>query len=246
MVGDDVEAHGVGVNGVVQRRLERVPVWRSGERETIGASQQDCIRALTVTVGLKGGKKVSVLVGNKKGEDEYYAKTPEGAQVFIVKKYNADRVMKRPIEFRDKTLCDIADSDVTEIAVSNGDNSYTITKSGIAKRNEALRGSGGRAMVKLKVAEAIEGKSILLIPGGQAGHDFQPVAVGKLVFGMCGPRHQFQIYFHRDVPRFQAEFRKQLGQRRAGGQFTAFAVDGDPHGKRCETSKLRFGVHTKS
>ena len=33
----------------------------------------------------------------------------------------------------------------------------------IAKRNEALRGSGGRAMVKLKVAEAIDGKSIVLV-----------------------------------------------------------------------------------
>jgi hypothetical protein len=84
--------------------------------------------ALTVTVGLKGGKKVTALIGNKKGEDEYYAKTPEAPQVFIVKKYNADRVMKRPIEFRDKTLCDIADSDVSEIAVSNGDNSYTISR----------------------------------------------------------------------------------------------------------------------
>ena len=84
--------------------------------------------ALTVTVGLKGGKKVTVLIGNKKGEDEYYVKTPDAPQVFIVKKYNADRVMKRPIEFRDKTLCDIADSDVSEIAVSNGDNSYTITR----------------------------------------------------------------------------------------------------------------------
>ena len=86
--------------------------------------------ALTVTVGLKGGKKVTALIGNKKGEDEYYAKTLEAPQVFVVKKYNADRVIKRPIEFRDKTLCDIADSDVSEIAVSNGDNSYTITKTG--------------------------------------------------------------------------------------------------------------------
>ena len=39
----------------------------------------------------------------------------------------------------------------------------------IAKRNEALRGAGGRAMVKLKVAEALEGKSIVLDPGRQPG-----------------------------------------------------------------------------
>jgi uncharacterized protein DUF4340 len=85
---------------------------------------------LAITVALKGGKKVTALVGNKKGEDEYYIKTAEAPQVFIVKKYNADRVIKRPIEFRDKTLCDIPDTDVAEIAVSRGDNSYTIAKSG--------------------------------------------------------------------------------------------------------------------
>ena len=37
---------------------------------------------------------------------------------------------KRPIEFRDKTFCDIADSDLTEIAVTHGDDSYTLVKSG--------------------------------------------------------------------------------------------------------------------
>jgi regulator of protease activity HflC (stomatin/prohibitin superfamily) len=51
----------------------------------------------------------------------------------------------------------------------------------IAKRNEALRGSGGRAMVKLKVAEAIDGKSIVLVPSGQAGAAFNRLDVNKLV-----------------------------------------------------------------
>ena len=49
-------------------------------------------------------KKVTALIGNKKGDDDYYVKVPEAPQVFLVKKYNADRVVKRPIEFRDKTL----------------------------------------------------------------------------------------------------------------------------------------------
>jgi len=85
---------------------------------------------LTVTVGLKGGKKATILFGNKKGDDEVYAKMPEAPQIFVVKKFNADRVLKRPIEFRDKTLCDIPDTDVAEIAVTHGDNSFTIAKSG--------------------------------------------------------------------------------------------------------------------
>jgi hypothetical protein len=85
---------------------------------------------VTVAVVLKGGKRATVLIGNKKGDDELYVKTPESPQVFVVKKYNAERVVKRPIEFRDKTICDIPDTDVTEIAVSNGDNSFTVVKSG--------------------------------------------------------------------------------------------------------------------
>jgi hypothetical protein len=51
----------------------------------------------------------------------------------------------------------------------------------IAKRNEALRGNGRRAMVKLKVAEALEGKSIVLVPSGQAGAAFNRLDVNKLV-----------------------------------------------------------------
>jgi hypothetical protein len=86
--------------------------------------------ALTVTVDLKGGKKATALFGNKKGDDETYLKLPDSPQVFVVKKYNADRVMKRPIEFRDKTLCDIPDTDVAEIAVTRGDNSFTVVKNG--------------------------------------------------------------------------------------------------------------------
>jgi len=51
----------------------------------------------------------------------------------------------------------------------------------ISKRNEALRGSGVRAIVKLKIAEALEGKSILLVPVGSAGSAFNKLDVNKLV-----------------------------------------------------------------
>ena len=83
-----------------------------------------------MTVTLKGGKKVTVLLGKKKGDDEFYVKTPTRPQVFLVKKFNLERVNKRPVDFRDKTLCDLADSDLTEVAVTHGDNSYTLVKAG--------------------------------------------------------------------------------------------------------------------
>ena len=85
--------------------------------------------ALTVTVGLKGGKSVSGLIGNKKGEDTYVKKA-DAPQIFLVKKFNLDRIAKRPMDFRDKTLCDLAAADLTEISVAAGDKSYTLVKNG--------------------------------------------------------------------------------------------------------------------
>lgn len=51
----------------------------------------------------------------------------------------------------------------------------------IAKRNEALRGAGGRAQVKLKIAEALTGKQIVLIPGGEGGVSLNKLDVNALV-----------------------------------------------------------------
>jgi hypothetical protein len=85
---------------------------------------------LTVTVGLKGGKSVVALVGGKKSADDFYVKKADAPQVFLIKKYGAEKVNKGPIEFRDKTLCDLAADDVTEVAVSAGERSYTLVKTG--------------------------------------------------------------------------------------------------------------------
>jgi hypothetical protein len=86
--------------------------------------------ALTITVTLKGGKKVTALIGNKKTDDEFYVKNGESPQVFVVKKWAVEHINKRPIDFRDKTICDIDANDLTEVAVSHGAESYTIVKNG--------------------------------------------------------------------------------------------------------------------
>ncbi len=52
----------------------------------------------------------------------------------------------------------------------------------IAKRSEALKGAGGRAQVKIKVAEALTGKSIVLIPSGAgSGVALNRLDVNRLV-----------------------------------------------------------------
>jgi len=86
--------------------------------------------ALTVTVVLKGGKNAAVQIGNKKGEDEYYVKSADAPQVYLVKKFNLDRINKRPLEFKDKVLCDLPEADLAEVAVTHGADSFTLTHAG--------------------------------------------------------------------------------------------------------------------
>jgi hypothetical protein len=85
---------------------------------------------MTLTVGLKGGKSTGVLIGNKKGDDAYYVKRADAPQVYLVKTFNLDRIMKRPIELKDKTVCDVSEADLAEVSVSNGADSYTLANEG--------------------------------------------------------------------------------------------------------------------
>jgi hypothetical protein len=92
---------------------------------------------LTVTVGLKGGKTETVLIGKKKNEEDFYVKRAADPQVFLVKKYNLERINKRPIEFRDKTVCNIADA--TQVTVTAPTDSYTLVKDPKKSGDEAWK-----------------------------------------------------------------------------------------------------------
>ena len=52
---------------------------------------------------------------------------------------------------------------------------------GITEMNKALAGSGGEVMVKLKLAEALEGKRILLVPLSGGGIDLKTTDMNKLL-----------------------------------------------------------------
>jgi regulator of protease activity HflC (stomatin/prohibitin superfamily) len=52
---------------------------------------------------------------------------------------------------------------------------------GVRKQNEALAGSGGTALVKLKIAEALTGKDIVFLPGGKSGVGLQTLNVNQLL-----------------------------------------------------------------
>jgi len=52
---------------------------------------------------------------------------------------------------------------------------------GVEKTNQALSGAGGRAMVKLSVAEALKGKQILFLPSGGKGGSLQTMNLNDLL-----------------------------------------------------------------
>src|SRR5215813_2849401 len=52
---------------------------------------------------------------------------------------------------------------------------------GITELNKALAGSGGEVMVKLKLAEALEGKKIVLLPFAGGGMDIKTTDINKLL-----------------------------------------------------------------
>jgi hypothetical protein len=84
--------------------------------------------ALTLTIGLKGDRKETLLIGKKKGEEDFYVKSAKSPQVFLIKKYTVDRFNKRPIEFREKTLCDLPEADISQVTVTRDKDSYTLVK----------------------------------------------------------------------------------------------------------------------
>ena len=52
---------------------------------------------------------------------------------------------------------------------------------GIRKMNKALTGSGGEAMVKLRIAEALQGKKIVLLPMSEGGMNLKTTDINKLI-----------------------------------------------------------------
>jgi hypothetical protein len=52
---------------------------------------------------------------------------------------------------------------------------------GITELNKAMAGSGGEVMVKLKIAEALEGKRILLLPLSGSGMDIKTTNINQLL-----------------------------------------------------------------
>jgi hypothetical protein len=55
------------------------------------------------------------------------------------------------------------------------------TAKGIQEMNNAMAGSGGEALVKLRIAEAIQGKKIVLLPVSEGGMNLKTTDINRLI-----------------------------------------------------------------
>jgi regulator of protease activity HflC (stomatin/prohibitin superfamily) len=55
------------------------------------------------------------------------------------------------------------------------------TAKGIQEMNKALEGSGGEALVKLRIAEALQGKRIILLPISEGGMNLKTTDINQLI-----------------------------------------------------------------
>lgn len=79
---------------------------------------------LTLTVATKSGSKHALLIGKTIGDDTY-VQVEGQPQIYLLKKFAYDRIAKRPIDFKDKTLAKIKEADLTAIEIALGKDGTT-------------------------------------------------------------------------------------------------------------------------
>ncbi len=104
---------------------------------------------VTVTLGV-GGAKHTLFVDAVKGEDALVASS-DAPTVFSVKQFALDRIARKPIDYRDKTLAKAAGADIASLEIKHGAESSTLTQSKDGKWTVA-KGNADDTKVKPVVA----------------------------------------------------------------------------------------------
>jgi hypothetical protein len=104
---------------------------------------------LTVTLGLKGTPH-TLIIGELKGDD-YVVATSDSPTVFTVKKYALERIAKKPIDYRDKTLVKAPEADIASLQITSGAESTTLTQGKDGKWS-AQKGTADDTKVKPVIA----------------------------------------------------------------------------------------------
>jgi hypothetical protein len=104
---------------------------------------------VTVTVAIKGAAH-TLYVGELKGDD-YSIASSDSPMVYTAKKYSLERIARKPIDYRDKTLVKAVEADIESVQITSGKESTTLTQGKDGKWT-AQKGTADDTKVKPLVA----------------------------------------------------------------------------------------------
>jgi hypothetical protein len=112
----------------------------------------------SVTAQLKSGGPVTLVIGGHK-DDDYWVQRKGEPQVFVIKKYSVENLLRRPIDFRDKTVLSLKADEVVALAIEHRKEKESVK---IARKgNDWLGGDGKPLKDASKVKGAIEALAAL-------------------------------------------------------------------------------------
>ena len=111
----------------------------------------------TVTVSLRDGKQYRILFGKKKDDDNFYVKMADKPQVFLIRKFQVEQINKRPIDFRDRTICDLASAEITEISVARDKDPFVLVRPTGKTGDDAWKLTKPAAPADISKANALAG-----------------------------------------------------------------------------------------
>ncbi|MEK6608403.1 MAG: DUF4340 domain-containing protein [Myxococcota bacterium] len=128
--------------------------------------------AFAITVKA-GGAAHTLLVGGKKDED-FYVKRADKPQIFLLKKYTVDRVAKRPIDLRDKTVASFKEDDVESVEIVKGGDRLRL-----ARKDGAWSSTPETKLDEAKVKSAVAALAMLKASSFSDARDAATTGLGK-------------------------------------------------------------------
>ena len=120
--------------------------------------------AATLKVSLKGGKSVTLLMGDAKG-DAHRVKLPGKPQIFLIQQHSAKNLLKRPIDFRDKTVLSFKEGDAVALTLTKQDKGKPAVTIKLARKGAEWQVNGKAVKDAAKVTDAVKELSSLKAAG---------------------------------------------------------------------------------
>ena len=115
----------------------------------------------TITAVTTDGKEHTLLVGNSE-KDDHWVQRKGAAQIFVLKQHTMDSLVKRPLDFRDKTVLSFKADDMVTLKLDNRKEKTAVT---LQRKGDDWLGDGKKVGDTTKIKEAAEALASLNAEG---------------------------------------------------------------------------------